>query len=125
MFGSKFKYAFVDTDGWTVNNIYSLRISQILYNFLEYKNIVINPENYNTNMDKLSFILSYLNIIFDSDIQHVNRYNFDRELDRIGFENEVKTLFRDVLDKDPLKLDLPYIGDVININNNYCFTLKQ
>lgn len=125
MFNKALQHRFISTDSWSVGYYHSSYISSLLNEFLKARDLKFTFNRANTNIDKLSFILAFLEIIFNMPIQSVSRYNYDEVLEKLNLSKETIILLRRVLDENPLRMDLPYIGDCIANSNGSCFYVKK
>ena len=118
IFDKNMNHYFVDLDSCSISKITWERLSSLLLGFLNYKNIKVTKSIINTNMDRLSLLLSFLYVIFDTPIQYVPINKYDELSEQIILLKDIRKILIDLISKNEAISEIPYIGDYINTNNN-------
>lgn len=101
---------FIDFDSCKIDGLENETIPAILGGYFQNRNIKIPATNQNT--DKISLLLSVLDIIFEKDIAYITMYEYDKKAEYIKTLRNMRTLVLEM--KKTRKVPtVPYVHDLI------------
>lgn len=104
---------FIDFDGCSIGNIIGGNISILLYNFLyQYRFL---PMRDFKNRDRLSLILSTVQLLFNLPLENLDSYQIDKGLEKYPEFLELSKIMKRLIDKNKDIGEIPYLDEVINV----------
>lgn len=102
---------FVDIDSCKISNLNNEKISALLYGLYKDKNI--NNIEINKDSDKLSLLLSFLDIIFEKNILNLNMHKYDELAEKIETLKNIKSILINLKYKKYIP-KVPYLHELIS-----------
>ena len=114
---------FIDFDGCSYKDMKTLFISRMLSNFV----VAYRKERIEiiANLDRISMMLSFFNIIFGKPIYCVNSFEYKKMSKHINTLNNLEPYVEMLLDKKNPIGYVPYLDEKIDIDDNYFIKLKK
>ncbi len=111
---------YCDVDACSYKNHTSFFISKLLFQFLfDYRHEVELNFRPSKNSDKLSMILSLLNLLYLQEVQNLSRWEYHSLSRHISTIKNLKPYVRELLNLENEIPELPYLDEVINDGDNY------
>jgi len=102
---------FIDFDSCKIDSLENENIPAILWGYFQTRNIKIPITNQNT--DKISLLLSVLDIIFEKDISYITTYEYDKKAEYIKSLTNMKSIVLEM--KKARKIpSVPYVHELID-----------
>lgn len=111
------KYYLIDLDNIKINGYDEEKISSLAYYYLEFRNIHIKLD---ANFDRLTFLLYYLDSIFNADIWDIGMKQYDMMSEKIGALKELRSLVVELKKQNRRIPYIPYLSEVINEDDMKC-----
>ena len=108
---------FCDIDGCSYKYYNTPFISLLLKCFLlDYRKEKVYLSK---DLDKLSMLVSFYDIIFDEEINHISKRKYKELSNNVGTLKNSKELFETLLNKKSLLTTLPYLDEIIDDSDDY------
>ena len=114
---------FCDLDGCSYKNKIAPFISMLMKRFLvDYRDERITLT---TNLDKISMMLSFYYLIYGKELQKITKKEYHKLSDNIITLENSRKYANMLIDKRTTIGDIPYLDELININDDYIYDRKK
>ena len=108
------KNYFIDTEGYGIRDYKPSDIPSITYNFYNWMNYYPKKDR---NMDRISFILSFLELIFQKNVMSISEYSYDEKSEQIKILKDLKDVYLDLKYTYYDVPTVPYLHEIIKPNH--------
>lgn len=113
-------YFFIDFDGVSIGkDLKEDRIPLFTKEYADYRNVRLKI---NKNYDRLSFLLYFLESVFEKSIIEVSIYEYDKMSERVNILKDLRSLIIELKKTEGSVPSIPYLHEVISSSNK---TLKK
>lgn len=113
-------YFFIDFDNVTIGKMFqSERIAPLTKDYTEYRSVRLKI---NKNFDRLTFLLYFLDAIFEKTIIEVSMYEYDEMCEKINVLKDLRNLVIDLKRTEGAVPSVPYLHE---IDSSFGKTLKK
>jgi len=104
---------FIDMDSFKVGNLKTNCYSSNLALYARNRKVKQVSSYLSKETDKISFILSFLGMIFNDYIDNITLYEYDKKSESIEFLKDLRQSFIELKDKNIFIPNVPYMHEVI------------
>ena len=116
---------FVDLDSAKINDLHSDKVSGLINRFYKSHGGSIWDSQVSPEIDKLSLILLFIYMIFDTEIQYVSDLEYNDTINKLCLSSQMLDIIELIKKFEHSKIDLPYIGDCFIKENGHQFILNK